>query len=480
MARYKEDRRETLQFMTGSLDLMLPQDSVARAIWAGLERLDFGAHDARYANDAAGRSALNPRSLTGVWMLALLRGVDSSVRLARLCGQDIEFRWLLGDAEVEKSTLCDFRKNHLEAVLSLSTQVLSALGRNGLLPGENMGVDGTVVRAAASRRSVRRRGDLEREKTRLEQVLRGRLSGTDGDAGAPEAQALEKRRRRLETALRDMSARGLDKPKDRLTVTDPDAPLMRQKDGSFAPGVNVQAVVDLDTGAVLHAEVVGGGGDGGQLEPQVEAALGALKDLGAGPQEPGRQGVAADGAYHDTLQLDALEKRGVRCHVPDNRRTGRSAPGVAPEYAGRHFTHDGQTDTMTCPMAQPLRPRKLNEDETAMTYQAKACTCRACPEKPRCCPKSKGGRSVNRALYAERLGTVAERLITGEGRRMMRARSVSCEGAFARMAGLLHWRRCRMWGRAGAQAELLWRQLTHNLMLLTGIWKPLVLAEKAQ
>ena len=131
-------------------------------------------------------------------------------------------------------------------------------------------------------------------------------------------------------------------------------------------------------------------------------------------------------------------------------------------------------------MGQILRPRKLNEDRTSMVYQAPAKACQACPDKPKCCPKSKEGRCVNRTLYPELLKTVADRLKTEEGLRMMKARSVVCEGAFARMGGLLHWKRCRMWGRAGAQAELLWRQLTHNLMLLTGAWKPLVLSAKIQ
>ena len=148
MAKYIEHKRDTELFVAGSLEELLPEDSVARAIWMGLEQLDFGAYDGLYQNDEEGRPALNPRGLTAVWTLALLRGVTSSIRLASLCGQDLEFRWLLGDAPVEKSTLCDFRKEHGEALASLSTQVLGALGRNGLLPGENMGVDGTIVRAA--------------------------------------------------------------------------------------------------------------------------------------------------------------------------------------------------------------------------------------------------------------------------------------------------------------------------------------------
>ena len=99
MARYQEDHRETLQFLAASLDRLLPEDSVARAIRAGLDPLDFSAYDALYANDAVGRPAVDPRCLAGVWTLALLRGITSSVRLADLCGRDVEFRWLLGMVE---------------------------------------------------------------------------------------------------------------------------------------------------------------------------------------------------------------------------------------------------------------------------------------------------------------------------------------------------------------------------------------------
>jgi hypothetical protein len=56
---------------------------------------------------------------------------------------------------------------------------------------------------------------------------------------------------------------------------------------------------------------------------------------------------------------------------------------------------------------------------------------------------------------------------------MAAKRRTTAEGAFARIKERLHWRRCRCWGRAGAAAELLWRQLTHNLLILTGYWKPL-------
>jgi transposase len=474
MARYHEDNRETLQFLMGSLDQLLPQDSVARAIWAGLERLDFSAYDARYKNDAVGRSALNPRCLTAVWALGMLRGVTSSVRLAMLCGHDVEFRWLVGDARVEKSTLCDFRKNHGESLVSLSAQVLSALGQHGLLPGEHMGVDGAIVRASSSRHSVKNRKRLARRKSHLEEVLRDRLSQGDCDVGSAEVQWLERRRQRLSQALDEMTSQGLAEETDRLTVTEPEATLKRHKDGSYAPGYNAQVVTDLESGAIVHAQVVDSGNDSGQLQPQLERAQRVLSEVGGAARQQGVQSVTADGAYHDTLQLDALERQKVACYVPEDRGANRTPPGVSPAYRAGAFVYDEKTDTMVCPQGHALKRRKVNNAKTSVVYQAATATCQACPAKAQCCPKSKQGRCVNRTLYKHTLERVAQRLETDAGRGKKHARWVVCEGVFARLNGLLHWGRCRMWGKAGAEAELLWRQFIANLLLLTGVWKPLV------
>jgi len=472
MANYRKDRRESTLFVSGSLEQLLSANSVARVIREGLERLDFAAFDAHYRNDVAGRSAINPRYLAAVLVLGLLRGVTSSLRLAQLCREDIEFRWLIGDVGVEKTTLCDFRKTHKPELVSLSTQLLAALGEHGLLPGEHLGVDGTIVRAAASRRSVKSRRRLERHNKHLEAAIAERLAHDDCDSSSKQAHALEKRRRRVQQALEAMTARGLEEESARLTVTEPDATLKRQKDGTFAPGYNAQVVTDLSSGAVIRTELVDSSGDGGQLQPQLEGAQEALDDSGASGHET--RSVTADAAYHDTRQLVELEGRGLRCYVPEDRNAKRQVPGVSPQFLAEAFVYDEHNDTMACPQGQRLSRRKLNNTKTAIVYQARGRVCQNCPFKPQCCPKSKSGRSVNRPLYRETLDTVAKRMETPAGQSMRRARQVVCEGAFARLNILLHWGRCRMWNWRGAEMELLWRQLTHNLMLLTGLWKPLV------
>ena len=85
MARYISAGSCQTLFIDGSLDSLLPLSSVARSIWGGVCDLDFSGYDAKYRNDVEGRPAIDPRRLAGVWILAMVRGMSSSVAVARLC-----------------------------------------------------------------------------------------------------------------------------------------------------------------------------------------------------------------------------------------------------------------------------------------------------------------------------------------------------------------------------------------------------------
>lgn len=474
MTRYKNDQRNQYQWMEGSLDSLLPEVSVARDIAAALERLDFASFEKGYSNEHAGSSAINPRSLVGIIMLGLLRGVTSSVQLAHRCAMDIEFQWIAGGVRVEKSTLCAFRKLHQDELVDLSCQVLDALGQHELLPAENMGVDGTIVRAASSRHACKKRNHLEKKNERLKEVVQEKLQ-EDGEDEV--VNVLEKRRDRLEKALDEMTKRGLDKGEDKMTVSEPDAGNKRQKDGSFAPGFNAQVLSDLDSGVIIHADIIDAGNDCGQLQPQLEQAKEVLDEVFGEASRCGIETITADAAYHDIRQLDALESEGVECFVCEARKTNRKAPGVGEGYHAENFIYDEATDTMQCPEGESLARRKTNANDTATVYQAPTQSCAKCSAKGQCCPKTKGGRSVNRThdCYQEVSDTVSARLKSDKGRRLKKARWVTCEGIFSRLVDLLHWRRNRMWGIEGARAELAWRTLTHNLLILAGVWKPITI-----
>ncbi len=157
-----------------------------------------------------------------------------------------------------------------------------------------------------------------------------------------------------------------------------------------------------------------------------------------------------------------------------NGQTHRRVPGQDEAHQSAAFTHDPETDTLSCPAGETLKSIGYNRNKTSKKYRATA-VCNACPEKRRCCPNTKSGRTVHHSLHPELLARIEDYLQTPGGERMSHARQATAEGTFARLIGLLAWKRCRTWGRRGAQAEALWRQITHNLMLLTGQWQPLIL-----
>ena len=472
MARYIEDRSRNTLFVDGSLDSLLPQTSVARTLWSGLLQLDFKGFDAAYCNDKNGRPAICPERLAAVWILGLVRGVTSSVELARRCGEDIELRWLLGDAPVQKSTLCAFRTQHVDALKDLSTTLLACLARADLLPGEHVAVDGSVIRAASSCGASKSRKGLRRQIKKLGEVIESKLMEESCEESTD---ALEGQKARLERALDEMSALGKTGEDERITVGEPDASKKKLKDGSFAPAHNVQVVTDMSSGVIIHAEIIEQSNDCGQLAPQLHNAEQELERVSAQLDEPLTsmpRSICADSAYHDTRQLVDLAEREIEATVPDYNRARRPS-GVSDAYLADAFKYDAERDVMICPQNNALAPRKLNKNKTAMTYQAKTGDCQQCPFKSQCCPKAKQGRSVNRPLHGKVLADVAQRVSSPEGQRCMRNRKISAEGAFARIVHLLNWRRCRTWGKHGAQAEALWRQIAHNLLLLTGHWQPI-------
>ncbi len=480
MAKYIENNREQMLFVAGSLDSLLPADSVARGIWRGLERLDFRRFDGKYRNDDTGRPAVDPRRLAGVWMLALVRQVRSSVVVAKLCRTDVEFRWILGDAPVQKSTLCEFRKAQDEGLEELSAQVLTALVGCGMVSGESLGIDGTMVQAAAGRKSHRSRKNIQKEMDKLKKLIEERWSQEkaeekeEADNLPRKDDPLNKRMRRLEQALEQMEEMG----RQEMTITEPEAKLRQMKNGTFRPGYNVQVVSDLASGVIVQGEVSQSGNDKGHLEKLIRQAADEIKKRKREEDDWGALGplrrVAADAEYHETGPMIRLEADGVQTYISDKEKKNWKPKGVGEGFAAEAFQYDCQTDTMICPAGQILRKVRLINGKTTAQYQGKASVCQQCEHRSECCPKSKTGRTVNRSIYEKELQEIAERVASDQGRLWNRARRVCVEGTIGRLKERLSWSRCGMWGLKGAQKEFTWRQLTHNLLLLTEVWKPLV------
>jgi transposase len=297
--RIREAERRQAGFELVDLESLVVDDHPVRAVWSFVEGLDLQRFYDRIKarGETPGRPATDPRILLALWLHATADGIGSARALARLCEHHTIYRWICGGVGVNHTMLSEFRLDSGEFLDGLLSRSLAALMQEGLITLDEVITDGTKVRAAASRSSMRRRQTL----TELEEKARARVAELkqelEADSAAGERRlskrrlsAAEDRAHRVAAALakhpatapkeeKDQSredeppgeGKSSKKPKqERVSTTDPDARLMRMADGAVRPAYNVQ--VASACGFVVAIEPVERRNDRG-LAPQVIAQV---------------------------------------------------------------------------------------------------------------------------------------------------------------------------------------------------------------
>jgi transposase len=150
------------RFDVFDLEALLPHDHKARVVWAFVEDLEIEAlYDSIKSREGgAGRPAADPRVLLALWIYATVEGVGSARHLERLAEREVAFRWLAGGVALNYHGLADFRVDHVDVLDRLLTQSVTALVSEGLVSLRDIAVDGTKIRANASKTSFKRRKTL--------------------------------------------------------------------------------------------------------------------------------------------------------------------------------------------------------------------------------------------------------------------------------------------------------------------------------
>jgi transposase len=299
--RIRQAERRQAGFELVDLESLVVDDHPVRAVWSFVEGLDLQSFYDRIKarGETPGRPATDPRILLALWLYATADGIGSARALARLCEHHTIYRWICGGVGVNHTMLSEFRLDSGEFLDRLLTSSLAALMKEGLITLDEVITDGTKVRAAASRSSMRRRQTLVEleEKARirvaeLKQELEADSAAGERRLSKRRLSAAEDRARRVAAALakhpaatpkdeKDQSegddpplAGGVKsgkKPKEeRVSTTDPDAPLMRMADGAVRVAYNVQ--VASACGFVVAIEPVQRRNDRG-LAPAVVAQV---------------------------------------------------------------------------------------------------------------------------------------------------------------------------------------------------------------
>ena len=267
--------RAQLRWDMVDLDSQLPDDHRARLVWAFVEGLDLSEFYERIkARDAvAGRPATDPRVVLAAWLYATLEGIGSARAIDRLCQQHAAYRWLCGGAPINHDLLSAFRREHAGLLDRLLTQSVTGLIAEKLVTLEELAIDGTKVRAHAGRGSMSKAKRLESIEKAVAERVAELKSELDTDPAEPERrckrralQAAEERARRVKQAQQKLAelvqekaerakthaTEEAKKGEPKVSVSDPEARMMRLPDGAAAPAWNVQVatangfIVEID------------------------------------------------------------------------------------------------------------------------------------------------------------------------------------------------------------------------------------------
>lgn len=329
----------------------LPEDHLAHFVSDVVDELDLSAFYEPYEGDGRRKMPYEPRMMLKVLIYGYSTGVFSSRKLARKLEEDVAFRVLGAGNFPAHRTLCEFRKRHLADFQSLFVQVVQIARVAGLVSLGTLAVDGTKVRANASKHKAMSYARMQSEERRLREEIES-LCTMAGDTDEEEdarygvdrrgdelPDELRHRQKRLET-IRAAKARleaeqrqadrkrsrhpnddrrppggrgalfkrdfGVPDDKAQSNFTDPESRIMKTADG-YQQCFNGQLAVDEDFQMIVANQLTNNGSDRGALM-EILDHLGAT--LEAQPEQ-----VLADSGYRRDADFLTLEARGIDAYI---------------------------------------------------------------------------------------------------------------------------------------------------------------------
>jgi transposase len=464
---------DRIQSFWGPIDIekLIEEDHSARGIWAMVNQLDLTRLEAKIkaVQGRAGQSRLDPRLLMALWIYGYSEGISSARELSRMCGYEPGCQWLTAMQPVNYHTLSDFRVEHKAELDEIFVQVLGLLSAEGFIEMKRITQDGTKVRAYAGTNSFRRE---ERIRQHL-QLARQQVESMN----APESEELTKReiqarkrataekKQRLEEALRQLNQMQLQRAKSekaqlRVSETDPEARVMKQADGGFAPSYNMQISTDAANAIIVGVDVTQSGNDCDQLVPAIERVE---ANMGQTPEQ-----VLTDGGYTmKNSNIEAMAERGIDFVGPvpeSNNAASLRQRGIQPEFYPDKFRYDVATDTFSCPAERSLKRIRVEQREGRVeyTYRAADSDCRACPFQDQCCPKYSPRRIV-RKEDSPAVQAFRAKMQTEPAKQLYRTRAQVAEFPHAWIKEKLGLRRFRLRGCKKVRTEAVWACLTYNV-----------------
>ena len=350
----------------------LPENDMVYFLLDTVNELDNSAITQKYEQEKRGFPPYHPRMMVALLLYSYCRGVFSSRKIMQACQERISFKVIVGDDIPDFRTISDFRKLHLKELQQLFVQVLRLCQEAGLVKLGHIALDGTKIKANASRHKAMSYGRMLTEEKRLKEEIEQLLEkakaideqedneyGTDrrGDELPEELARRESRLKRIQDAKKALEAKARaaaeqarkqreqeestndDKPKrgrkhksisdvpadnKQYNFTDPESGILKANNKGWDQCGNAQAAVDSEDQIILACDVTDESNDKQQFEPmvrQIQENVGEDKKIKA---------ASAGTGYYSESNVKFAEDKNIDAYIATKRNKHSDSVPKAP------------------------------------------------------------------------------------------------------------------------------------------------------
>ena len=424
--------------------------------------------------EATGRPSYHPSVLLKLYIYGYLNRVQSSRRLEREAGRNVEVMWLSGRLVADHKTIADFRKDNGSAIKQVCVQFIELCRRIGLLTKASVAIDGSKFKAVNNRDKNFTRAKVERRRAQLQKSVARYLAQLDtADLQEPSEELaaktahLKEKLAKLDVEIERLAAMErlmLASPDQQISLTDPDSRSMATSGrGSGVVGYNVQVAVDTDHHLIVTPEVKNVGSDRAQL---ANIASQAKEVLGVDKLE-----AVADRGYFSGEEILACDQAGITVTLPKPMTSGAKSAG---RFGKQDFVYLSDEDVYRCPASEKLSYRYTNEENGQKLRRYWTNACSHCTLKDRCTTGRE--RRITRWMHEDVVEAVQKRL--DKNPQAMRQRRETVEHPFGTLKmrmGATHFLTKRL---PKVATEMALHVLAYNLMRVMNIMRiePLIAA----
>jgi len=508
--------REQLVLFSSTLEERIPVDHPVRLLDEILDQLDWTDWEAAYVG-TLGQPPIHPSILCKVLLFAMSRRIRSSRQIEYAVEHSVDFIWLTSGRKLDHSTLSLFRRKNEKQLKDIYRQMVQLAISLGVAKLSELCIDGTRVRADASRFKTHKRAGVTKLIEELDKQITNEMATLetndvldelfdDGQKAnqLPDAiKDLQLRRAKLQESLAQLEQMeevrrrdGIDNKKTpaQLPISDRDSRILPNKEGGYAPNYTPMAVTETKNGFIVAEDVVIGNNEHASMMEMID-------EIEADYQSK-TEAILADGAYATGPNLAQAEERGIELLSPVRQELAKADNPAYREdltkpvadvdiprlpinsstkrFDKSAFVYDAEKDLYYCPAGKVLnrigKPEKIVIAGVVTSRKNYVCReCVGCPLAALCRMKddSKNGRKIGRDEFQEVRERQAERMQKDSVKERYKKRQHFGETQFAFIKVNLGLRRFLLRGHTGVIQEWRWSCLTYNLKKLMMLWPTL-------